>query len=76
LQHLAAAYGGELVFVLDLVLKSAELALLSPVVERRDEHDHHDGDQYRNAFDPLRLRVGLVVFYFWNDNTKKQRDDM
>ena len=52
--------------VLDLALKSAELAFLPPVVERRDEDDDDDGDQDRDAFDPLRLRFRLVVFNIYN----------
>ena len=61
LLHLARAQRGELVLVLDLALKSAKLPLFSPVVKGRHQHDHHDRDQYRDAFDPAGLRFGFVA---------------
>jgi len=42
LLYLARPQCGELVFVLDFTLKSAELSLFAPVVERRDEHNYDD----------------------------------
>jgi len=68
LEHLAAPDGGELVFVFDLALKSAELSLFPPVVERRHQDDDHDGDQDRDAFDPFRLRVVFFVLHICNDD--------
>jgi len=54
--------------MLDLVLKSSELAFLAPVVKRRYQDDDHHCDEDRNTFDPLRLRLGIVMLFYNNNN--------
>jgi len=61
LDNFAAAHCRKPVLVLDLVLQTAELSLLAPVVERRHQHDDTDGGEYGNAFDPPGLSLTLVV---------------
>ena len=60
LGDLRVAERREAMLVLDLALKSAELALLLPVVERRHYHHDDDGEQDRRTLDPPGLRVHLV----------------
>ena len=61
LVEVAAADDGELVLVLDLVLQTAELLLLAPVVEGGDEHDDDHRQQDGHALDPARLLLVPAV---------------
>jgi len=54
------------VFVFDLILKTAELPFLAPVVKRRHQDDDHHRNEDRDSFDPLRLRLGIVVLDLYN----------
>jgi len=39
--------------MLDLALKSSELALFAPIIERRDQNDDGDSAEDRYSFYPL-----------------------
>ena len=47
--------------MLDLVLQSAELFLLPPVIEGRDEDNNKDSDEDGDAFNPPGLRLRIVA---------------
>jgi len=59
--------------MLDLALQSTELALFTPVVERRHEHDDDDGDEDRHSLDPTRLRLRLVAAVIYAATTSCTR---
>ena len=61
LDDLALADDGELLLLLDAALQPAELLLLGPVVEGRDQH--HDGHREEDggALDPARLGLAFVL---------------
>lgn len=59
--ELTHANDGELVVGLDLVLETAELALLGPVVEGYHENHYNDRHEDSCSLDPTRLTLRLVV---------------
>lgn len=61
LDDLAFTDDGELLLLLDATLQPAELLLLGPVVEGRDQNHNDDGEQNGGAFDPAGLGLALVL---------------
>ena len=56
----AGAYDRVRVVRVDLALKTSELSLFLPVVDRRHHHDQNDGAQYGDSVDP-------AVFFLFLD---------
>jgi len=61
LDDFGAAQRRKRVFLLDLALQTAELSLLTPVIERRHEHNDNNGSEDSNAFYPACLRFALIM---------------